>query len=885
MYDVNNYLSYTHGTTLFHLCEEILNQNTDSRKVYTTWILKEMESLRKNQSVVWETPVSTSNYYGFLEMLLEILKESSCYEMIADVQRQIKEMTREKIHALFLTQESFCWPSLESVFKAAQESSAYEATLVYTPFFHKNYTEQVDYYPAYQEMGLPVLRHDQYDLSQDSPDVVFVIKPYENIPQEYTIPHLLNVVPRLVYIAYGMEITTDLIKYAFQHYGHYAAWRHCAYGQVVKEYGTQYGYRNGENIAVWGHPKADYFRNMDQNRENIPAEWKQRIGSRKTILWTPHHLIDLSGNGTGTWLLWGEDILDLALNNPDIFFIVRPHPLMMGALVNSGAMTQEQAEQLREKIDSAENMLWDTNDDYRIAFDAADAIITDGTTFSVEFLYTKKPIFLTPRNMEGFYHYEDMMESYYICDGVQSVSNFMMMIKNGEDPLKEKRNALYDKMFYIPENCTVGENVVQQVKTEIEKECIEMVSEMSTGVNTEVDERSFENDIQFPLMTILVLCYKNQELLYGMLDSIFMQDYPRIQLVVSDDGSEQFDIAKIENYISLHKRDNIEEVIVRSNPVNMRTVRHIHAAMDYVKGDYLVFTAADDRFSGRGTISMYVEQFLRQPEKKWLVAKCRVTSPDYMETYHYLPAQKDVAFFEADDASVLFSRWARRGLAIPCCMAFRTDAIQMVGGFDLDYLFIEDWPLELKLLRSGHAPIFCNQVTALHSSGGVTNSNQRYGKETRRLFYEDKYTLFRKEVQPYLHLLTPEDRKAYKHYMREIMERHYFLNIDWADSTRMEKIKALIKKPMGLMWLVELKLVDRIDNIPKKKILALSQILLLMSVIFLNVSSDNQINLLFNIIGYVYLVAGFGSAFVGILLYFFQKRIHKKSKLRSDLVN
>lgn len=111
--------------------------------------------------------------------------QESALQWLPQLLEEIKAMTRQKIHALFLTQEMSCWPSLETVFAAAQENEDYVATLVYTPFHHENLTNVVDYYDAYRELGLPVLRHNAYDLPAESPDVVFVNKPYANIPELY----------------------------------------------------------------------------------------------------------------------------------------------------------------------------------------------------------------------------------------------------------------------------------------------------------------------------------------------------------------------------------------------------------------------------------------------------------------------------------------------------------------------------------------------------------------------------------------------------------------------------------------------------------------------------------------------------------------------------
>ena len=874
------YLNYTHGTMLQALCHQIIT--LEDQRACLKWIVNEKGRLRRQQPEAWSVPVSMQCYYDFLEQIENLLRTDRVQAELPELQSKIEGITRKKIHALFLTQEMSCWPSLESVFAAVQSNEDFEATLVYTPFHHENLTSVVDYYDAYRDLGLPILRHNAYDLPQDSPDVVFVNKPYANIPELYQEKHLSQVVPRLIYIAYGMELTMDLIKFGFQYHAQYKAWRHVAYGNIVKQFGSRYGYRGGENIVVWGHPKADQYRDMESKKAIVPQEWVDRIKGRKTILWTPHHLIDLNSTGTGTWQIWGDQILQMAMERKDLFFIIRPHPMMVGALVNNGVYTQQQMDRLMEKISKAENIIWDSSSSYLPAFYAADAIITDGTTFSFEFLYTKKPILLTPRNMESFYQYEDMLESYYIVNHRRDISGFMDMIGKGEDPLKEKRLAMYDKTFFIPTDCTVGENIMKQVGVDLQRECSQMPIKINKTPASQIAPKA---DAQFPLFSILVLCYKNQELLYGMLDSIFRQDYPRIQLVISDDGSADFSVEQVKEYIELHKRSNIVDVVVRSNEKNMRTVRHVDHALTYCTGEYLVFTAADDRFCGTDTISTYVEQFLRKPDRVWLVAKCSVTSSDYKQHIHYLPTDTDQPFFAREDAALLYSRWARRGMAIPCCMAWRKDAFSLVGGIDLNYLFMEDWPLELKLLRKGHAPIFCDQVTALHSTGGVTNSNDRYGKEIRRLFYEDKYRIFCTEVRPNFHLLRPEDKKAYRQYQREIMARHYFFYIDWPDTSAFRKLVLFLTKPVRAWWLFENLFMKIKDHIPKKKLLIAGQGMLLLSMLFLNNEGADVTDYLFRTLGWIDLVGGLLVTAGALMCYPLGKHFEKKAKLRHDLVN
>lgn len=351
--------------------------------------------------------------------------------------------------------------------------------------------------------------------------------------------------------------------------------------------------------------------------------------------------------------------------------------------------------------------------------------------------------------------------------------------------------------------------------------------EVETETDSERVFAKFSDETEIPLVSIFVLCYKNRALLEGMLDSIFEQDYPRIQLIVSDDGSGDFSVEDVQAYINEEKDVNIERVIVRQNKVNQGTVKHVSDILPLALGEYTVLTAADDRYNDSGAITACVRQFLNNPDSQWLVARCNLVTPDYRLTRGQLPTEIDVPFFEANDPQKLFSRWSRRGMAIPCCMMFRTTAFSVVGGIDLEYRYLEDWPLVLKLLRANHGPLFLNRVISVHSMGGVTNTNQSYGVEVRKAFYADKYHLMEKEVEPYRQLLTKTDQNCLKLYQYEIMARNYFLDIDCELFTRKEKLLTALKEPHKLIWLVERKYGFLEKKISHIKWLAGTQIFLL----------------------------------------------------------
>lgn len=388
-----------------------------------------------------------------------------------------------------------------------------------------------------------------------------------------------------------------------------------------------------------------------------------------------------------------------------------------------------------------------------------------------------------------------------------------------------------------------------------------------------------------PIFTVIVLCYQNTDLLYGMLSTIFSQDYPCIELIVSDDASEDFEPEMVKQYIIDNKGDNIKRLIVRKNTENQGTVRHIHDVLELVEGEFLIFTAADDRFACQDALSRYMEGYLNNPDAKWIVARCNMVSPDYMRIRFMLPSEKDEPYFMAKDPIRLFSRWSRRGMAIPCCMSFRRSAIYLVGGIDLDYKYLEDWPLELKLLRNGYAPYYLPRVVALHSTGGISNSNVIYGKEIKRQFYQDKELVFQKEVDPYRDMLTQEDILAHNIYMREIMDRSYFLDIDWPDTKLPKRIRLIIEKPIRLWWVFEKVYMGKGWKVKRKKTLLQAVMLLLAGMRILHSQGYTNHEEFWNVYGILLYCISILLIIIAFGSYPIERFMLKKQRMRTELVN
>ena len=75
------------------------------------------------------------------------------------------------------------------------------------------------------------------------------------------------------------------------------------------------------------------------------------------------------------------------------------------------------------------------------------------------------------------------------------------------------------------------------------------------------------------LYSIVVTHYNQMEFIYEALDSVFKQNYPNIELIVTDDKSKSFDKKTVIDYIEKKKKKNITNYIIIANDTNLGTTK------------------------------------------------------------------------------------------------------------------------------------------------------------------------------------------------------------------------------------------------------------------------------------------------------------------------
>lgn len=143
--------------------------------------------------------------------------------------------------------------------------------------------------------------------------------------------------------------------------------------------------RGSKYVKFTGSPKIDSMLKRARKVERVAR-------TRYRVVWAPHHSYGPLWLNFGTFVKSHQPMLELAKAHPEVDFIFRPHPFLVGTMVGRNLMTQEAVDSWVAAWDSLPNTNTNTDSDYVSTFVNCDMLVSDGISFLGEFpLITGKP--------------------------------------------------------------------------------------------------------------------------------------------------------------------------------------------------------------------------------------------------------------------------------------------------------------------------------------------------------------------------------------------------------------------------------------------------------------------------------------------------------------
>ncbi len=226
--------------------------------------------------------------------------------------------------------------------------------------------------------------------------------------------------------------------------------------------------------------------------------------------------------------------------------------------------------------------------------------------------------------------------------------------------------------------------------------------------------------MEYPLVSIIVPTYNNKNYICDCLDSIMIQLYPCIELIISDDGSDDFNDIDIEIYINKRKNSNIINYKIIHHNINIGTVKNLNNAIFNSEGEYIIGLSGDDCFFDENSVSNVVKAF--KNSNALIMTSYRYIYDNSMQKVRgILPKKKHVELLR--NQKKLYNQLCKENFISGASTYYSREFFKKYGLFNENYKLIEDYPKYLQIVRRGCQIEFIDKVIIKYRDGGITSSS------------------------------------------------------------------------------------------------------------------------------------------------------------------
>lgn len=378
--------------------------------------------------------------------------------------RQLKLMNNRKISVVFVCHRAALWNALKSVYEACMEDSCFDVTIVTIPnkkqlpkigLSHEEYVSEgaEDFFADYKCRvinGYDYEKNAWYDLRELEPDYLFFQTGYDVCrPPQYK-SDIVSMYTKLCYVHYGMPFMGGMIaeesfpisflKNTYFHFAEFEEMRKYYVERVPDN-----AVHSSDRVLLTGYPK------LDDAHKYVGCEtdsWHFKGDEKKfRIMWTPRWS---TGEHNCTFFDYKDWFVDYMRLNEDMELLFRPHPQAFSEYIAHRKMSKTEVENYKKLYDELGNASIDSEREYLPNFYSSDVLVTDESSVIPEYFLTGKPIVFTYKKTHLNEFAKKLSEGFYWVKNREQMVEILEKLKNGIDPLADKRNAIIENEFYLP---------------------------------------------------------------------------------------------------------------------------------------------------------------------------------------------------------------------------------------------------------------------------------------------------------------------------------------------------------------------------------------------------------------------------------------------------
>ena len=241
-----------------------------------------------------------------------------------------------------------------------------------------------------------------------------------------------------------------------------------------------------------------------------------------------------------------------------------------------------------------------------------------------------------------------------------------------------------------------------------------------------------------PLVSVITATYRNFDHLKETMLSVFHQDYPCIEYIVTDDGSINFPSDLVRDFVKKEKPDHIDFRLIL-NPENIGTVKNLNGAYRSARGEYYINLSCGDVFFNKTVISQIIDRFLTNESD--VVVTSRIAYREDFNPICLLPhydERKIISRMESgfDQYKALITN-RYYDMASGSAMSYSRRIMEEMSFFDEKYRLWEDGPFLAKYLQRGKLDCAYDIISIWYEIGGVSTQRTKIKNKSRSILDQD----------------------------------------------------------------------------------------------------------------------------------------------------
>jgi alpha-1,3-rhamnosyltransferase len=289
-----------------------------------------------------------------------------------------------------------------------------------------------------------------------------------------------------------------------------------------------------------------------------------------------------------------------------------------------------------------------------------------------------------------------------------------------------------------------------------------------------------KNEIK-PLVSMLIPCYNHEYFVRECIESVILQDYKNIELLIIDDGSSDDSIQTI-NELQQRCQDRFVRFEFRAR-ANQGLSATINEALQWSEGKYFAAIASDDRLHENKT-SFLIERIEQEIEVAGIFSGCQLINASGQVIGHVPGTQK---YYNLDD--VIMHRHSIHAAT----QLLKKDVLLEVGCY-AENVYTEDWYMWLKITEAGYKLKTISEELVDYRKHATNSSKRLLSMHESKLIvlsHFKQHALYRKAVAN-IYIWTAINFSSVSK-KSSLMYLVQALKVDWMSVFRPFFIKAVLR--------------------------------------------------------------------------------------------